>query len=194
MSPGNGQSGLAALAMSARARFFRQIVESYLATGEPLGSRNLARILPMSLSAGVGPQRDVGPRTSGFSSSRRIPPPPVYRPNGDCGFFVDGADAGRDLGESDRRSIEAQVAAAGAGRSPESVLTERRRCCPCLTRAAGVVLTTKSNVRLKHIEFVRLERSGACCAGSGGWSGRKPRHHGPNGTSDLGSDEASNLP
>ena len=26
-----------------------------------------------------------------------------------------------------------------------------------LTRAAGVVLTAKSNVRLKHIEFVRLE-------------------------------------
>ena len=29
---------------------FRQIVESYLATGEPVGSRNLARILPMPLS------------------------------------------------------------------------------------------------------------------------------------------------
>src|SRR5437868_13636580 len=29
---------------------FRQIVESYLATGEPVGSRNLARIIPMTLS------------------------------------------------------------------------------------------------------------------------------------------------
>ena len=29
---------------------FRQIVESYLATGEPVGSRNLARVLPMTLS------------------------------------------------------------------------------------------------------------------------------------------------
>ena len=29
---------------------FRRIVESYLATGEPVGSRNLSRILPMSLS------------------------------------------------------------------------------------------------------------------------------------------------
>src|SRR5215216_3131230 len=29
---------------------FRQIVESYLATGEPVGSRNLSRILPMTLS------------------------------------------------------------------------------------------------------------------------------------------------
>src|SRR4026207_2586618 len=29
---------------------FRQIVESYLATGDPVGSRNLARHLPMTLS------------------------------------------------------------------------------------------------------------------------------------------------
>jgi len=30
-------------------------------------------------------------------------------------------------------------------------------CCAGLTRAAAVVLTPKSNARLKHIEFVRLE-------------------------------------
>ncbi len=29
---------------------FRQIVDGYLATGEPVGSRNIARLLPMSLS------------------------------------------------------------------------------------------------------------------------------------------------
>src|SRR5438128_11520720 len=29
---------------------FRQIVESYLATGEPLGSRNMSRLIPMTLS------------------------------------------------------------------------------------------------------------------------------------------------
>jgi heat-inducible transcriptional repressor len=29
---------------------FRQIIESYLATGEPVGSRNLSRTLPMALS------------------------------------------------------------------------------------------------------------------------------------------------
>ena len=38
-------------ALNERAReIFRQIVESYLTTGEPVGSRNLARILPMALS------------------------------------------------------------------------------------------------------------------------------------------------
>jgi heat-inducible transcriptional repressor len=60
-----------------------------------------------------------------------------------------------DLNESERKQIEAQVA--GAGRSIDSVLSEASGLLSGLTRAAGVVLTAKSNVRLKHIEFVRLE-------------------------------------
>jgi heat-inducible transcriptional repressor len=38
-------------ALDQRSReIFKRIVDSYLETGEPLGSRNLARILPMALS------------------------------------------------------------------------------------------------------------------------------------------------
>src|SRR5215471_15295408 len=64
-----------------------------------------------------------------------------------------------DLGESDRREIEAKVAA--AGKSMDAVLNEASGMLSELTRAAGVVLTAKSNVRLKHIEFVRLEPESA---------------------------------
>jgi heat-inducible transcriptional repressor len=155
MSPGNGQSGLAALNERSR-EIFRQIVESYLATGEPLGSRNLARILPMSLSPAsvrnvMSDLEHLGLIFAPHTSAGRLPTERGLR------FFVDALMQVGDLGESDRRSIEAQVAAAGAGRSPESVLTEATQMLSGLTRAAGVVLTTKSNVRLKHIEFVRLE-------------------------------------
>src|SRR5205823_298653 len=62
-----------------------------------------------------------------------------------------------DLTERDRRSIEAQVAAAGQSKPVEAVLSEASALLSGLTRSAGVVLTAKSNVRLKHIEFVRLE-------------------------------------
>src|SRR5438876_8522495 len=72
-------------------------------------------------------------------------------------FFVDALMEMGDLTEEDRRSIEAQVAASGAQKSLEAVLTEASVLLSGLTRAAGVVLTAKSNVRLKHIEFVRLE-------------------------------------
>ena len=49
---GDGPGGLSAL--NARSReIFRRVVDSYLATGEPLGSRNLSRILPMALTWGA---------------------------------------------------------------------------------------------------------------------------------------------
>src|SRR3569833_3161703 len=46
---GTSQVTLAALNERSR-EIFRSIVESYLTTGEPVGSRNLSRILPMTLS------------------------------------------------------------------------------------------------------------------------------------------------
>src|SRR5258707_3593960 len=70
-------------------------------------------------------------------------------------FFVDALMQIGDLNENERRQIESQVA--GAGRSVENVLTEASVLLSGLTHAAGVVLTAKSNIRLKHIEFVRLE-------------------------------------
>jgi heat-inducible transcriptional repressor len=72
-------------------------------------------------------------------------------------FFVDALMQVGDLTEEDRRSIEAQVAGTGTAKSVESVLTEASQMLSGLTHAAGVVLATKSNMRLKHIEFVRLE-------------------------------------
>ena len=72
-------------------------------------------------------------------------------------FFVDALMQIGDLTDKDRNAIEAQVAASGQAKSVETVLTEASGLLSGLTRAAGVVLTAKSNVRLKHIEFVRLE-------------------------------------
>src|ERR1700738_900262 len=51
--------------------------------------------------------------------------------------------------------MEAKMAA--SGKSLEAVLNEAAAMLSGLTHSAGVVLTTKSNVRLKHIEFARLE-------------------------------------
>src|SRR5262249_31124263 len=62
-----------------------------------------------------------------------------------------------DVTEQDRQAIEAQVAAAGTSKSVDAVLTEASGMLSGLTRAAGVVLAVKSNTRLKHVEFVRLE-------------------------------------
>jgi heat-inducible transcriptional repressor len=70
-------------------------------------------------------------------------------------FFVDALMQVGDLNENERRQIEAQVA--GAGKSVDKVLSEATGLLSGLTRAAGVVLASKFNSRLKHIEFLRLE-------------------------------------
>ncbi len=45
-----GTKGIASALDERSGEIFRRIVESYLESGEPLGSRNLSRLLPVSLS------------------------------------------------------------------------------------------------------------------------------------------------
>jgi heat-inducible transcriptional repressor len=135
---------------------FRQIVESYLATGEPVGSRNLSRILPMTLSPAsvrnvMSDLEQLGLVYAPHTSAGRLPTEIGLR------FFVDALMQIGDLTENDRKAIEAQVAGAGQSKPLEAVLTEASGLLSGLSRAAGVVLTAKSNQRLKHVEFVRLE-------------------------------------
>jgi heat-inducible transcriptional repressor len=70
-------------------------------------------------------------------------------------FFVDALMQIGDLSDQERKQIESRVA--GAGKSVENVLNEASGLLSGLTRAAGVVLSAKSNVRLKNIEFMRLD-------------------------------------
>lgn len=152
---GSSPASLAALNERSR-EIFRQIVESYLATGEPVGSRNLSRILPISLSPAsvrnvMSDLEQAGLIYAPHTSAGRLPTELGLR------FFVDALMQVGDLAEQDRRAIEAQVAGTGTGKSMEAVLTEASQMLSGLTRSAGVVLTAKQNARLKHIEFVRLE-------------------------------------
>ena len=149
------QQGLAQLNERSR-EIFRLIVESYLATGEPVGSRNLSRILPMTLSPAsvrnvMSDLEQLGLVYAPHTSAGRLPTEMGLR------FFVDALMQIGDLTERDRKAIEAQVAASGQSKSVEGVLTEASGLLSGLSRAAGVVLTAKANPRLKHVEFVRLE-------------------------------------
>jgi len=137
---------------------FRQIVESYLATGEPVGSRNISRLIttplsPASVRNVMADLEQLGLIYAPHTSAGRLPTELGLR------FFVDALMEIGDLGENERREIEAKVAA--AGKSMEAVLNQASGMLSGLTRAAGVVLAAKTNVRLKHIEFVRLEPESA---------------------------------
>src|SRR5262249_56846282 len=92
---------------------FRRIVESYLATGEPVGSRNLSRLIPMTLSPAsvrnvMSDLEQLGLIYAPHTSAGRLPTELGLR------FFVDALMQIRDLSEEGRRT----VAAPGSARRP----------------------------------------------------------------------------
>lgn len=134
---------------------FRSIVESYLDTGEPVGSRNVARGLGMSLSPAsvrnvMADLEHLGLLYSPHTSAGRLPTETGLR------FFIDALLEVGDLSREERERINVQVRASG-GKNTEQVLTEASQLLSGLTSGAAVVLTHKQDIRLKHIEFIRIE-------------------------------------
>lgn len=142
--------------LSDRSRtILRQIVESYLTTGEPVGSRNLSRVLPMTLSPAsirnvMSDLEQLGLIAAPHTSAGRLPTQLGLR------LFVDGLLEIGDLTSEERRKIEAQIVTKGQ-RSIDDVLSEASEMISGLSHCAGVVLAEQQVARLKHIEFVPLE-------------------------------------
>ncbi len=135
---------------------FRRIVESYLETGEPLGSRNLSRLLPISLSPAsvrnvMSDLEELGLIYSPHISAGRLPTQSGLR------FFVDAFMQVGDLSAEERASIDRQIRPADRDQPIESLMTEATRMLSGVSRGAGIVITTKSDPVLKHVEFIRLE-------------------------------------
>ena len=150
---GSTQVSLAQLNERSR-EIFRQVVESYLATGEPVGSRNISRLITTALSPAsvrnvMSDLEQLGLVYAPHTSAGRLPTELGLR------FFVDALMEIGDLSEDDRRAHGGKARCRTASRSSRA---ERSAgMLSGLTHAAGVVMTAKANVRLKHIEFVRLE-------------------------------------
>ncbi|WP_455874449.1 heat-inducible transcriptional repressor HrcA [Rhizobium yanglingense] len=135
---------------------FRRIVEGYLESGEPLGSRNLSRILPMSLSPAsvrnvMSDLEELGLIYSPHVSAGRLPT------QGGLRFFVDAFMQVGDLSAEDRANIDRQVRPESRDNPVESMMNEASRMLSGISRGAGLVITSKSDPVLKHVEFIRLE-------------------------------------
>jgi heat-inducible transcriptional repressor len=141
-------------AMDERSReVFRRIVEAYVETGEPVGSRTLSRqisdpLSPATIRNVMADLQDLGLLYSPHTSAGRLPTERGLR------LFVDGLlEVGR-LSSEEREQIEAQCAA--GGRSTAQVLEQASTLLAGLGRGAGLVIAPKSDAPLKHVEFVPL--------------------------------------
>jgi len=142
--------------LSDRSRtILRQIVETYLETGEPVGSRNLSRALPITLSPAsirnvMSDLEQLGLIAAPHTSAGRLPTQLGLR------LFVDGLLEIGDLTARERRQIEQHITGKRA-KSIDDVLREAGEMISGLSHCAGVVLAEQQVARLKHIEFVLLE-------------------------------------
>jgi len=137
---------------------FRQIVDAYVETGEPVGSQSLAQRLNMQLSPAsirsvMADLQESGLLYSPHTSAGRVPTANGLR------FFVDGLLEVGDITDDERASIEAHCA--GTGRSVEESLSEVIQVLSGLSRCAGLVIAPKEDTRLKQIEFVPLSEDRA---------------------------------
>ena len=119
----------------ARARSSARSSRRYLETGEPVGSRNISRILPMSLSPAsvrnvMADLEQLGLIYAPHTSAGRLPTEFGLR------FFVDALLEVGDLSAEERQQIEAQVKAATPGRTRrERAQPRRARRCPACRAA-----------------------------------------------------------
>ncbi len=135
------------------AAVLREIVEQYVATGEPVGSRTLSRRLPVALSPAtirnvMSDLTDAGLLFAPHTSAGRLPTERGLR------LFVDGLLQTGSLPEEEREAIGRALEA--RGRSLEDTLAETSTMLAGLAGAAGLVLAPKSDGAVRHIEFVPL--------------------------------------
>jgi len=136
-----------------RARdIFRRLVETYLETGEPVGSRTISRggvhLSPASIRNTMQDLAQLGLLGAPHSSAGRLPTHAGLR------LFVDGLLEVGDIGEEERQHIETRLA--GRGRNMQEALDEASSILSGLAGGAGVVVAPVRDAGVKHVEFVAL--------------------------------------
>ena len=109
------------------AAILREIVEHYMETGEPAGSRTLSRLLPLNLSPAtirnvMADLTDAGLLFAPHTSAGRLPTDRGLR------LFVDGLLQFGELSEDERNAINATLVR--SGRSMQETLEQAAPCSP----------------------------------------------------------------
>ena len=148
-----GASGPSLVQLDARARdIFRRVVETYLETGDPVGSRTISKggvqLSPASIRNTMQDLTQLGLLAAPHTSAGRVPTHAGLR------LFVDGLLELGDVTQEERREIEGRLA--GRSRGLEEALDEATALLSGLAGGAGVVVTPSRDAGVKHVEFVAL--------------------------------------
>lgn len=137
---------------------FRRVVEAYLDSGEPVGSRTLTRAMSEKVSAATirNVMQDLeflGLLDSPHVSAGRVPTQAGLR------MFVDGLMEVRDLAADDRDRLDETLGP--SSQDVAGMLDRVGTALSGLTHSASLVLAPKREAPIRHIEFVSLARDRA---------------------------------
>jgi heat-inducible transcriptional repressor len=132
---------------------FRRVVQSYLESGDPVGSRTLTREMSEKVSAAtirnvMQDLEHLGLLDSPHISAGRVPTQIGLR------MFVDGLLEVRDLDAVDRDHLQNTMSSNSDG--VPALMDRVGGALSGLTQGASLVLTPKTEAPIKHIEFVSL--------------------------------------
>ncbi len=136
--------------IDARSReVFRRLVETYLETGEPVGSRTLSHDRSINVSAAtirnvMADLTEIGLLHAPHVSAGRLPTELGLR------LFVDSLMQVGELSNSERRAIEAEA----SGDDIADLLENAALQLSGLTNSASLIVTQKQEAPLRQIEFV----------------------------------------
>src|SRR5262249_8012695 len=129
------------------------IIRSYVTSGEPVGSRTLAKAMEWKLSPAtirniMSDLEDAGLLSQPHTSAGRIPSDQRYR------YYADNLAASGRLSKSDERYISRMLSDIS---SPEDVMSRASVVLSTISKNVGIVVAPPlSATVLKHIEFVDL--------------------------------------
>lgn len=153
--------------LTARTRdIFRLVVEGYLASGQPVGSKTLAgagglNLSPASIRSVLHELEGLGLLAAPHTSAGRLPTEQGLR------LFVDGMMQVAEPTPEERSAIESRLARPGP---IEAALTATSALLSELSAAAGVVMVPRREPRLAQLQLVPLSptRALAVLVGSDG--------------------------
>lgn len=132
---------------------FRELVDAYVETGEPVGSRTLSRriknpLSPATIRNVMADLEEAGLLYAPHTSAGRLPTAEGLK------LFVHGLLEVGDISATDKKTIEDKCQS--AGKSIEGILEQATGMLSGLANCAGLVMAPKMHAPIKQIEFVHL--------------------------------------
>ena len=137
-------------------QIFKNVVETFLETGSPSGSETVLKKGDINLSSSsiraiLSNLQKEGLLFAPHTSAGRLPTDKGMR------FFVDGLLEFGRISKSEKESINQQCLS--KGKSYQEVLDEASKAISGLSNYAGIVIAPKYQKKIKHLEFIRLNKT-----------------------------------